>query len=139
MLACRAVSDAAQRLACFDREVARLSSALAAGDLVTLDREAIKKERRSLFGLPLPRIGLFGGDETPEQRELEATIVSAREIGNSRWRFALSTGANWETTESLGRQSDPRTNDRVKIKRGALGNYMMTIEGGPPRRVKRVE
>src|SRR5690349_9886190 len=58
---CRAIIDAAQRLACFDRTVGEMAKAGEEKDLVVLDREAVRETRRGLFGFSLPKIKLFGG------------------------------------------------------------------------------
>jgi hypothetical protein len=46
LLGCRALADAAQRLACFDRETANIDQAMARKDLVVIGRERATAGRR---------------------------------------------------------------------------------------------
>ena len=62
LLACRGLSDGAARLACFDREAGAAAQGFARGDIVAVDREKIRSTKRTLFGLAIPNLGLFGDD-----------------------------------------------------------------------------
>lgn len=139
--ACRALTDAAARLTCFDRAAAALDQAVASREVVVLDRNEVRKTRRSLFGFSLPRIGLFGpsGDEAEEEaeREVEAAIAGSTSLGYGKWRIRMTDGAVWQTTEALRGFRSPASGMTVKIKRGALGNYFMEIPGNRSVTVKR--
>jgi hypothetical protein len=127
--ACRGIGDAAARLTCFDTAAARLADAVARKDVVVLDQQDIKETRRSLFGFSVPRLPLFRGDSGEEQSEIEATISSASSLGMGKWRLRLPDGAIWLTTESIGFGRDPKAGQKVVIKKGALGNYFIRIDG----------
>src|SRR5437870_855658 len=86
LAACRAIADNAQRLACFDREAATLVSSVEKKDTVLLDKQEVKKTKRSLFGFALPRLPFFDGDrddrkEDAEFQQIEAPIKTVRSIG----------------------------------------------------------
>ena len=130
--ACRAMSDPARRLACYDDAVTRLTQAVGRNDVVVLDREDIRRTRRSLFGFHLPRLPIFGGgarevDERPV--EITATVASAHNIGYDKYQMRLDDGAIWQTTEASPYVRGPHAGSIVVIHRGPLGSYMMRIDG----------
>ena len=139
VLDCRKLADSAARLRCFDSTSTALADAVAKGDVVALDRGAIARERRSLFGFPLPRIGLFSSDDDQSKSRLEASSRSARPIAGGKWLITLDTGARWQTTEPSYGQPPPASGQKVEIRSGAIGGYMMSIDGGILRRAKRLD
>ena len=64
---CRAIKETADRLACYDREVASLDAAERSKDVVIVDKEQVREAKRTIFGLALPRIKLFGGDDDADE------------------------------------------------------------------------
>ncbi len=142
---CRAITDAAQRLACFDRQVTALQTAETARDVRIVDREQVRRARRGLFGLTLPSLGdIFGGgdDEVAAARdpdvieEIESVI---REIGRDsagKLVLILENGQRWTQTEVNAGRS-PRAGQSVRIRRGALGSFLATVDGRAGFRVRR--
>src|SRR5688572_476062 len=99
LLGCRALADAAQRLACFDRETSALDQAMARKDLVVIDRERATAAKRSLFGFSVPSFGgLFGGDEN-EVKEVQSTITAVASNGYGGWTLRLADGSTWTQTD----------------------------------------
>ncbi|HEV2569045.1 hypothetical protein [Sphingomonas sp.] len=132
LAACRGIPDNAQRLACFDREAAALVSSVEKKETVLLDKQEVKKTRRSLFGFALPRLPFFGsdkdgGEEAPEFTQIETPIKTIRSIGYGKFRFTVDDGAVWETTE--GANAFPKPGQKVLIKKGVLGGYFIRFEG----------
>ena len=130
--ACRSITEAARRLACYDEAAARLSQAVGSNEVVVLNREDIRQTRRSLFGFHLPRLAIFGGgarevEEAPA--EITATVSAASNIGYDKWRIRLEDGAVWQTTESSSAIRPPRAGSSVVIRRGAMGAYFIRIDG----------
>lgn len=130
---CTSIGDPAQRLACFDQAVRGFNTGLAAGEFSVVEREQIRRARRSLFGFSVADLPFIGGgdqsrrpqDEAP--RELVTKLASFSSMGNGRFRFSVTDGnAVWETTESAP-LNDPRTGETVTIKRGALGSFFAQI------------
>lgn len=143
---CRAIADPAQRLACFDRQVTALETAETARDVRIVDREQVRRARRGLFGLTLPSLGdIFGGgddDEVAAARdpdvieEIESVI---REIGRDsagKLVLILENGQRWTQTDVSGGRS-PRAGQSVRIRRGALGSFLATVDGRAGFRVRR--
>ena len=128
---CKAETDAAARLRCYDAAAGALSQATASGSIVVIDREDVRKTRRSLFGFTLPKLPFFSGDDSQNDQadEIEAKLRTARGIGYGKWVLELDTGAKWQTTEPITRPPDPKAGEMVKIKRGAMGGYFLSVEG----------
>jgi hypothetical protein len=128
LAACRQVADAAARLACYDQASDKLAEAVERRDVVVLDRTEIKRTRRSLFGFSLPSIPLFRGEQGEEQTEIESKITSASSMGMGKWQIVIEDGAVWQTTDSSNIR-DPKSGQKIVIKKGALGSYFIRVNG----------
>lgn len=141
LTACRALTEPSARLACFDKASAELETAVAAKSVVVLDRTEVTQTRRSLFGLRLPKLKIFGGgdDEGGEElKELTAKVTEVRPLGYGKFRLVLEDGAPWETTEALGTFArPPAVGDTVNIRRGMAG-YFLKVGGQSAVRARRV-
>lgn len=137
VLQCRAITDPAQRLACFDRTVGTLAQAQQRKDVFVADKEAIREARRGLFGFSLPRVRIFGDDDMAEEvKAIETTIKSVSQ-GQKGYIFTLQDGARWAQTD--GAYMDrPKAGAKIRIRRAALGSYMGTIEGRVGFRIERL-
>ncbi|HET9429321.1 MAG TPA: hypothetical protein VFO69_13270 [Allosphingosinicella sp.] len=129
--ACRAITASAERLACFDREVTALEAATAAREIAVVDREQVRRARRSLFGLRLPDLGIFGddddgGEDVAAVREINSTIASSYIGQDGRMAFVLTEGGVWVQTD--GRRQRPRAGQPIRIRRGPLGSYIASID-----------
>jgi hypothetical protein len=130
---CRAVTDAQQRLACFDKAATALEQAVKAKDVRIVDRSDVRRARRSLFGFTLPRIDLFGPEDGRDQQEdfaeVNTTVAGVRAVANNRLeiRLADESGAVWQTTDPMN--FPPKAGAKIRIRRGTLGNYFLNIDG----------
>src|SRR4051812_15385852 len=72
---CRAITDSAARLACYDQASARFTEAVSKGDVIVMDKQEVRETRRSLFGFTLPHIALFRGEDKADidQSQIETT------------------------------------------------------------------
>lgn len=127
VVACQAIADGAQRLACFDRSVTALKAAADARQLVVVDRSTIREARRGIFGLKLPRLKLFdgGGEDAEELVSLDSTITGVRTAKDGMPIFVLEDGARWKQTE--GRNVFARAGQPIHIKRAAMGSFMANV------------
>lgn len=137
---CRRLTDDAARLRCFDAAAAALTDAAGSGKVVVVEREDVRRVRRSLFGFSLPRVPFFSGDDSADdaQEEITAKIAAAGSLGYDKYQIRLEDGALWQTTEGSSAIDAPKAGDTVVIKRGPLGSYMMRIAGQRAVRAKRV-
>lgn len=130
---CRAITAADQRLACFDKAAAALEQAVQAKEVRILDKEDVRRTRRSLFGFQLPRVGLFNeGDEEAKREEfaeINTTVASARQVQNGRIEIRLTgeDDAVWQTTEAM--TFPPKPGDKIRIRKGAIGSYFISVGG----------
>ena len=139
---CRAISVDADRLRCFDAAAGNVAVAVAEKKVYVLDRSQVQATRRTLFGLPLPNLGIFGGenddkDDKDVVRQIDATLRSASSDGIGNWTFVLDDGSVWRQIDGvLG--TIPKRGSKVVIKRAALGSYKINVDGYSAVRVRRV-
>lgn len=137
LINCSSVTDPAERLACFDREAANVANSVRRNDLVVVDRAAVRSSKRTLFGLPVPTLGIFGNDQE-EIAQIEGVISSVGRNRDGGYLIALADGALWSQTDDRPVAVAPRRGDRVTVKRGALGSYMLSVDRQPGWKVVRV-
>ena len=142
LTACRTIADNAARLACFDTQVAALEAAEAAREIAVVDRQQIRRTRRSLFGLRLPDLGIFSDDSDDDAEdgaavnEINSTLQSVYTNAQGRLVYSLADGGVWVQTEGR-RGQQPRPGQAIRIRRGPLGSYMASVDGRPGVRVVR--
>lgn len=132
---CRQIEATEARLDCFDKSAQALEKAVKARDITIADRQEVRSAQRSLFGFSIGRIPLFGGSDHSAERikrdafdQLDTTVVSAQPVANGNVQLRLAEGgAVWVTTDPM--PFPPRAGAKVSIKRGALGNYFINVEG----------
>lgn len=137
---CRAITQSAERLACFDSAVDALAKAQETKDVLIVTSEEARKTRRGLFGFVLPSLGIFGGgeedaDEVEEIKEITA-VVESFSGSTGRYVFKLDDGAVWEQSDGAY-LNKPKAGKQIVIRRAALGSYMARLDGGVAFRIKR--
>lgn len=118
MRACRAIADDTARLACYDRA---LDAPAPAADSAAAPAVAPQYEG-DLFGLPRPP----APSQEVERRQM--AIAEARQSQRGRWTFTMDNGQRWLQTDSA-RLSVVRPGMVAEISVGALGNFLMTLDG----------
>lgn len=141
LAACRGIADGPARLACFDQKVSKLLDAEDKRDVVVVDREQVRETRRSLFGLALPRLAIFGRSEKEEKAEeidhIETTLVKAYPDPMGRYIFLLTEGGRWHQIDSYEMGRDPKPGDKVVVSRAALGAFRLSVAGKNGVKVRR--
>ena len=136
VLACRAIEEAVARLNCFDTQTARFDEAVRTGEVVTADREEVRRTNRSLFGLQLPRIRIFGSDDD-EVTEIQGEIRSLGQNQDGKVIVTLTDDARWVQTDNrpvIG----VRVGMQVTIRRAALGSFFLQFPNGASVRARRI-
>lgn len=133
---CRSIADDTARLACFDASVQAMDEATENEDLVVMSRTDIKQAKRGLFGLSLPRIKLFGGDDDEEEIKLIEAKITSFSRSRKGWVVTLDDGAVWEQSDNVY-VSRPKVGEAIVIKKAALGSFMARIDDGVAFRIKR--
>jgi hypothetical protein len=130
LLACRALADAAARLACFDRESAALAPVAAKPEL--------SPEQK--FGLD-PRVLAAKEAEQGQPRAdvdaVDAKLSALRAGADGRYVFTLDNGQAWRQLQP-GSDLLLKAGDAVRITRGALGSFLLTAPGQRSCKVTRV-
>ena len=141
VLDCRTIPSPEERLACFDREVAAMQAAEASRQLVVVDRQQLRSTRRSLFGLTLPSLGLFGDDnDDPEiVNEITGTVRTVSQNAYRRYTFTLEDGQRWAQIDGTDLGIEPRRGDPIRIRRAAMGSYLANVRGQTAMRVRRLQ
>ncbi|WP_159982520.1 MULTISPECIES: hypothetical protein [unclassified Novosphingobium] len=135
---CRTLTAAQARADCFDAAARDLEAAVKNKEVTIVSRQDVRTARRSLFGFTLPRIGLFDGDqgdsnsarvaEQSDFKEIETTITSVRGTANGRVELRVAEGdALWTTTDPM--PFPPKAGNKVRIRKGTMGNYFIAVEG----------
>lgn len=138
LIACRSVTDPAQRLACYDRQSDALNQALAKKDVVIIDKARATATRRSLFGFSIPDFGgLFGG-AGDEIKKIETTVVTSGHNPDGGYIVKLADGSMWTQTDDTPVALPPERGDKVVVTRGALGAYFLQLGTQPGFKVRRV-
>lgn len=139
VVGCATVTDPQQRLACYDREVAAMNEAEKKGDLVAMDRTQVRKTKRSLFGLALPDLGVFGDDGEDGESSIETTIRTVRMNPDGKYLFDLAEGGRWLQLDSRNFVIDPKPGQPIRIRRAAMGSYLANVNKQIAIRVRRVQ
>lgn len=136
---CRAVADGVRRLACYDREVAAMDAAEVREELVVIDRAKVRSARKTLFGLTVPDLGIFGGGDDEEGvNRIEARIASVGRNADGRWTFRLADGARWTQSDSRELSIDPSPGQPITIRKAAMGSFLANVNKQVAIRVRRV-
>lgn len=138
VVACRQVTAEAARLACYDAAVGSLDQAQRQGDVLIVDRGQVREARRQLFGFSVPKVTLFDRDEQAEAMDsIETTLVRAGQFAEGKWVFTLADESVWRQVDSERVNFRNRPGEAVRIRRAALGSYLMTVGSSRAVRVRR--
>lgn len=134
LMACSAVTPDVDRLACFDRETARLKAAEQSGAVIIMPRARVEETRRALFGFAVPSLPdmMSGG---PALDAVETTLISASQ--SDGWVFRLADGSVWRQVDTTALNFRPREGMPVRIRRAAVGSYMLKVGDSPAVRARR--
>lgn len=122
LYACRAITDPAQRLACYDSAVTAVQTAVQSRDIRIIDRDTAARADVAL-ARPVPI------------QSVDSTIRTAARDVAGRLTLLLENGQVWVQTEGDS-NSVPRPGTRVQIRRTSLGGYFATVGNRPGFRVR---
>ena len=159
VLACRGITDDTARLACFDRESARLAAsptsastktlpAAQTGSHATADASAPAPPAASTpsldpqqtFGLSTAQISdreVAAGARPREAVSITAHVARIAQGSNGRFIFTLDNQQVWQELLAAG-DLDSKSGDSVVISRGMLGSYWMKAQSGRGCKVTRL-
>lgn len=132
-LACSRIQQNGERLACYDRAIAYLQRP---GEHVPTP------SAESSFGLQASVTETRAEKASSEQSEatLSSVTASISDVSSMQdgLRIALDNGQTWRQITGSTTFA-PKPGDRVTIRRGAFGSFLMDVPNGPALRVRRVK
>lgn len=145
MARCATIGDKSARLACYD--AAQRSGPIAmpapssgqapmAPSTTPAPRYTPAPTGRDDFGIEAKR-ERRNKDRGPSQ--IKARAVAATDNGSGYWTIRLDNGASWKLVELDQMFRPPSRNEAVRIRKGALGGYLMDVDHQPAVRVERVD
>lgn len=140
LLACRSVSGAEARLACFDTASEAFDVAERQGEVTVVDQAQAQETRTRLFGLNLDGANLWGRlrqEERDRVEAIETTLVRASTDGNGRAVLVLADGSTWRQTDSERINARLRAGAPVRVRQGAVGSFLLSVDGARSVRARR--
>ena len=138
LLGCRAISDSAQRLACYDRQAGVLSGAIASREVVVIDKARATAAKRSLFGFSVPNFGGLFGSGADDVKQIESTVAGVSNNQDGGWVLKLADGSVWSQVDDAPLGLPPRRGDKVVVKRGLMGSFYLELGKQPGFKAKRI-
>lgn len=106
-----------------------------------MERQQIREVRRQLFGFNAQALpSLFNrGEDTPDSEvtAVETNLVSASQDREGKWTFRLADGSDWHQIDSVPVRFENRHGNEVRVRRAALGSYLLTVGTSRAVRVRR--
>jgi hypothetical protein len=143
VLACRNLTDAAARLACFDRETAALArpaaTPVAAAPEAPVATVPLTPEQK--FGLSDSAIAAKEAAASPQaakEAKLQARITGLALVGDGRTLFTLDNAQVWRQLEADGTDVFAKLGDVATISRGMFGSYYLALKSGRGCKVTRL-
>jgi hypothetical protein len=138
LLDCRRIEDRSARVDCYDAAAASHDAAERQGEIVVVERERVIEARRAVFGFSLPAFpsSLLGG-ETEALNEVETSLERASLVAGQGWTFHLADGSVWRQIDTTPLQFRARAGLPIKIRRAAMGSYLLKVADYPAVRAKR--
>ena len=136
---CTTIQTPAERLACFDQSVAAFRSAEQTGDIIVIDRTRMAMAQRQAFGTDeAPFEILQPAARRPERiNAIETTLTSASRTSDGGWIFRLADGTVWDQVGNDTVTFRNREGETVRVRRAALGSYLLVIGRSGAVRVRR--
>lgn len=139
MMECDSIKSETTRLTCYDSVVRRGRAALGGNSAGVLPGVPAAQARRpqQAFGLT-PKIDPARNSGPAPIEEINAKVASATDRGAGRWRITFVDGAKWDFTEGQHNFQPPERGDEVRIRKAALGGFLMYVGKQPSVRVTRI-
>ena len=74
-----------------------------------------------------------------EADEITAKVASATDRGAGLWQISLASGARWQFAEGQHNFQPPVRGEDVRVRKAAMGSYLMYVGKQPSVRVVRVQ
>lgn len=146
LIDCRKIADGTARLACFDAQVANIDDAESRSEVVIVDKAQVKKAKRSLFGLTLPNLKVFGDKDTDKSDTaskndndddvIETTVKSSYVNSGGKVVVIIDDGAKWVQIDTRDVRT-PKPGQPIRIRKASLGSFFANLNGQTAIRMRR--
>jgi hypothetical protein len=140
---CDSITDETRRLSCYDAAVRSGRTSLGANQQGMLPGLPAAQPRspKQAFGMTpgLERDLKIAAPRTAEAEEITAKVASAADRGAGLWRITLADGASWQFAEGQHNFQPPRRGEDVRVRKAAMGSYLMYVGKQPSVRVVRIQ
>ena len=140
---CDAIKDETRRLSCYDAAVRRGRSAMSGSQQGMLPGMPAAQPRspQQAFGMTpgLERDLKIAPPRSAETEEINTKVASAADRGAGMWQITLADGARWQFVEGQHNFPEPARGEDVRVRKGAMGSYLMYVGRQPSVRVVRVQ
>lgn len=127
-----------ERLACLDSAARAIDAAIDRGELLIVDRGQAAEARRDAFGTNAAPADILQADRAEERIDaIETTLTRASQAGDGRWTFVLADGSIWTQVDTDRVRITNRTGEPVRVRRAALGSYLLVVGRSGAVRVRR--
>ncbi len=81
---------------------------------------------------------LFQRGEQPDTLDaIETSLTRAGQYAEGKWTFTLADGSIWRQIDSEPVRFRNREGQAVRVRRAALGSFLLTVDGSRAVRVRR--
>lgn len=138
LLACRSITTADARLACFDGASEAFDIAERQGEVTVVDQAQAQETRTRLFGLNLEGANLWGRLRQDDAVDsIETTLVRGSTDGRGRAVLVLADGSTWRQVDSDRINARLREGVPVRIRQAAVGSFLLSVDGARSVRARR--
>jgi len=135
---CLPITDAMERLTCLDSAARAIDAAVREGTLLVVDQGRAEEARRDAFGTNAAPVDLLQSPGSGQRIDgIESTLTRATQGADGRWRFTLADGSVWAQTDTDRVRNPDQPGATVRVRRGALGSYLLVVGRGGAVRVRR--
>lgn len=134
---CKLIAERDARVDCYDAAMELLGAAERQGEIVVVERERVLEARRAVFGFSLPALPGLPGGEAEALNEVETKLERAAYVTGAGWTFHLADGSIWRQIDTTPLEFRPQSGLPIKIRRAAMGSYMLKVADYPAVRAKR--
>lgn len=128
--ACASITDNADRLACFDKNVPILQVKEEKKEIITLDAEGVKEIERDSFGfsLPsLPKLGILKSKSEKSKKTSQYYGVKSVSTNRKGVTFTMENGHVWKQINGeIGKI--PKGTLTAKIKPATMGTFFISVK-----------
>jgi hypothetical protein len=147
MVECAKIDDPTARLACYDNNIRQVGGQARN----TVPGQTVRGVSGGAAPVDSQGPGGFGAEDVDYARpgpaarpagqidEIHPHVASVTPREPGIYRVGMDDGTMWEFAEGVSSQFRlPRRGDTIEIERGALGSYLMQIDGQSPVPVRRI-